>query len=160
MLILDIRWTNLSRTMLQEATTVISLTYLSTAVEAFDEAKLLDLLRTAREKNHGAGLTGMLLYVGGHFIQTLEGSEDAVDATFARIGQDPRHRDVFMTLRESTEARTFPDWSMGFETLSAEEATLLPGFNDYLDTKAMSPDSGESLGRAGVFHRVFRDRMR
>jgi hypothetical protein len=139
---------------------LISLTYLSTAAEPFSASELRDLLRIVREKNHAVDLTGMLLYVRGHFVQTLEGSQDVVDATFARIAQDPRHRDVFIALREEIESRTFPDWSMGFESLSPEEASLLPGFNDYLAAKTMPQESGQSLGRAGVFHRVFRDRMR
>jgi hypothetical protein len=31
--------------------------------------------------------------------------------------------------------------------------------DDYLDTKPLSEESGRDLGRAGVFHRGFRDRM-
>jgi hypothetical protein len=139
---------------------VISLTYLSTATAPYGDSELRDLLRASREKNHAADLTGMLLYVGGHFIQTLEGAGDVVDATFARIEKDPKHRDVFIALREEVEGRTFPDWSMGFESLTSEEAADLPGFNDYLEAKTMSEENGQRLGRAGVFHRVFRDRMR
>ena len=139
---------------------MISLTYMSTATEPFGESDLRRLLDASRTRNHAADLTGMLLYVGGHFIQTLEGPPDVVDGTFARIEQDPRHRDVFTALREEIESRTFPDWSMGFESLSTEEASSLPGYNDYLETKTISPESGRDLGRAGVFHRVFRDRMR
>ena len=139
---------------------MISLTYLSTATEPFDTSTLSDLLESAREKNHARGLTGMLLYVGGHFIQTLEGPADVVDATFARIEQDPQHRDVFVALREGIDARVFPDWSMGFDSLSTEEAAELPGFSDYLEHHTVSGDDGLSLGRAGIFHRVFRDRMR
>lgn len=139
---------------------MISLTYLSTATEAYGDAELHDLLRTSRRNNHAADLTGMLLYVGGHFIQTLEGPDDVVDATFDRISRDPQHRDVFIALREEIDSRTFPDWSMGFETMSIEDGAGLPGFNDYLETGTMSPDSGRDLGRAGIFHRVFRDQMR
>lgn len=139
---------------------MISLTYLSTATDPYDDSALSELLSTSRTNNHAADLTGMLLYAGGHFIQTLEGPEDVVDATFARIERDPKHRDVFIALREEVPSRTFPDWSMGFESLSPEEATALPGFNDYLDGRTMSKEQGQDLGRAGIFHRVFRDRMR
>ncbi len=139
---------------------MISLTYLSTATEPYDDAQLSDLLDSFRDRNHERGLTGMLLYVGGHFIQTLEGPADVVDTTFARIEHDPGHRDVFIALREPIEARTFPDWSMGFEVLDPVDAATLPGFTDYLDHRSVSGDDGLSLGRAGIFHRVFRDRMR
>ena len=139
---------------------LISLTYLSTATEALDETELRELLDTVREKNHALGLTGMLLYAGGHFIQTLEGPEDVVDATFTRIEHDRRHRNLIVALREQIAARAFPDWSMGFETLDAEEAAQLPGFNDYLTAAPISEEDRRRLGRAGIFHRVFRDNMR
>lgn len=139
---------------------MISLTYMSTAVHPFSPVELAALLRAVRDRNHAAGLTGMLLHAGGHFIQTLEGSADAVEATYARIAHDPRHRDLLIALNEDIESRSFPDWSMGFESLSEDEASTLPGFTDYLDTRSISRDSGRELGRAGVFHRVFRDRMR
>ncbi len=139
---------------------VISLTYLSTATRVFDDSALADLLSACREKNHALGLTGMLLYAGGHFIQTLEGEASVVDATYDLIVADPRHRDVSVALREEISARTFPDWSMGFETLTPEEASALPGFNDYLVGGVLSSTSGHELGRAVIFHRVFRDRMR
>jgi len=118
------------------------------------------LLRITRERNHADDLTGMLLYAGGHFIQSLEGSEDAIDQTFARIERDPRHRNIYIALREPIESRIFPDWSMGFEWLEPEDALSLPGLNDYLAGQKMSKADREKLGRAGIFHRVFRDRMR
>ena len=138
----------------------LSLTYLSTASEAFTEADLEELLTASREKNHSRGLTGMLLYAGGHFIQTLEGPAAAVDDTYASIERDRRHRNLIVALREPVEQRVFPDWSMGFEVLTEDEAAGLPGFNDYLVQGALPPEKGRDLGRAGIFHRVFRDNMR
>lgn len=138
---------------------MISLTYISTAARPFTTAELGDLLATTRERNHAAGLTGVLLHAGGHFIQTLEGAEQAVEATFGRVLVDRRHRNVDVALREEIVERTFPDWSMGFASLSAEEAADLPGFNDYL-TGGSTAGELASLGRSGVFHRVFRDTMR
>ncbi len=139
---------------------LISLTYLSTATEPFSESELTELLTTSRAKNHAAGLTGMLLYAGGHFIQTLEGRGDDVDAAFGHIERDQRHRDVIVALREPARERRFADWSMGFEELTIDEAAALPGFNDYLESRDVPAEIGRDLGRAGVFHRVFRDKMR
>lgn len=139
---------------------MISLTYLSTATVPYSPSQLNDLLMTTRERNHAAGLTGVLLYAGGHFIQTLEGPEDVVDATFARIERDTRHRNLYIALREEITKRAFPDWSMGFESLSPDDVSAMPGFNDYLDGKPMSAEDTKKLGRAGIFHRVFRDNMR
>ena len=139
---------------------LVSLTYMSTAVDAFSEDELEQLLSSSRDRNHSLGLTGMLLYAGGHFIQTLEGPSAEVDATYARISRDDRHRNLIVALREPVEERVFPDWSMGFEVLSEEEAARLPGFNEYLEHQSLPPEKGRDLGRAGIFHRVFRDNMR
>ena len=139
---------------------MISLTYLSSAASPFEQEDLEELLATVRAKNAAAGLTGMLLHVDGHFIQTLEGEEADVDRIFARIQDDGRHRNLIVALREEIETRIFPDWSMGFEQLTAEEASAVPGFNDYLDPGSELYRNGASLGRAGIFHRIFRDEMR
>lgn len=139
---------------------MLSLTYLSTAVDPFEPGDLEALLAHSRMRNQDADVTGMLLYAGGHFVQTLEGPDDEVDRKFATIEADPRHRDVIVALREEVADRTFPDWSMGFEQLSAEEMADVPGFNDYLDPDSELYRGTARLGRAGVFHRVFRDNMR
>ncbi len=139
---------------------MISLTYLSTAVDPFSEEQLHRLLGQSRGHNAASGVTGMLLYVDGHFIQTLEGDQAVVDAAFARITADVRHRDVFITWREEIDERRFPDWSMGFEALDGETAEQLPGLNDFLTAKDQLDRTAQHLGAPGVFHRIFRDHMR
>jgi hypothetical protein len=139
---------------------VLALTYLSTATQDFAEADLLDLLQVSRRNNQAAGLTGMLLYADGHFIQTLEGEPDGVMAAFARIEADPRHRDVLVALRQESDQRVFPQWSMGFEEISEENAAALPGFTAFLDATSQRLRTAEHLGHAGIFHRIFRDQMR
>lgn len=139
---------------------LISLTYLSTATVPLEQGELLALLEHSRVRNRTAGLTGMLLYADGHFIQTLEGPAVAVDAAYGRIERDGRHRDVIVALRDEVTARRFDGWSMGFDGLDATTASRMPGFNAFLDATPYAGRSDEAMGRAGIFHRVFRDRMR
>lgn len=136
---------------------MISLTYFSTAVAGFDDDELDELLSHSRARNHARGLTGLLLYADGHFVQTLEGEEEQVQRTYDLIAADPRHRDVFTTLRDRIETRSFPEWSMGFDRVTSDHAHDVPGFRTYLRTDATQPVAS---GRPEVFHRVFRDRMR
>ena len=136
---------------------MLSLTYLSSATSLMDEHQLTELLAVIRLKNEALGITGVLLYADGNFVQTLEGPDDVVESTFARILVDPRHRGVLVGLRQQLEERQFPDWSMGFRALSPEEARELPGFTDYLDTHRSADGAGRTLTRPEVFHRVFRD---
>ncbi len=138
---------------------MISLTYLSTAVRVLDQPDLEALLRTSRDRNTAAEVTGMLLYADGHFIQTLEGAQPAVEEVFARIEVDPRHRDIVVTLKDTVEARAFPGWTMGFRSLAPEQTAAIPGFSDYLDPHSDVYRDNARLGRAGIFHRVFRDTL-
>ncbi len=133
---------------------MLSLTYFSTASAALGKDELLELLAGVRTKNQDLGLTGMLLYADGSFVQTLEGPEQVVEETFARITADRRHREVFVALREEVTQRSYPDWSMGFRELSKAESEAVPGFSDYLETKNLPREPGGS--RAEVFHRAFR----
>lgn len=136
---------------------MLSLTYLSSASSRMDEDQLAGLLATVRLKNEALGITGVLLYADGNFIQTIEGPEAAIEATFARIAVDPRHRGVLVGLREQIDERRFPDWSMGFRSLTPQEAAELPGYNDYLEAHRAMEQAEGKLTRPEVFHRVFRD---
>lgn len=135
-------------------TTVLSLTYFSTATSAMSADDLRELLRRTRERNESVGLTGLLLYADGSFVQTLEGPDELVQETFARISRDPRHRSVSVALQEQVEERYFPDWSMGFRELTDEQTRSVPGFSDYLEGRGGERPAGGS--RAGAFHRAFR----
>jgi hypothetical protein len=136
---------------------VLSLTYLSSATRKLGADELRELLASVRPKNQALGITGVLLYADGNFVQTLEGPADVVDETYARIAADPRHHEITEAWREEIAERAFPDWSMGFREMTSAETTDVAGFNDYLSTRGR--DSGPAGRRftAEVFHRIFRD---
>jgi len=93
-------------------TSLIRLTYTSTAVEEFSEDSLEALTCEAAQRNETRGLTGGLLYCGGNFLQVLEGPEDVVETLYERISGDPRHTWVETVQRDRIEDRMFPDWGM------------------------------------------------
>ena len=47
----------------------------------------------------------MLLYVGGNFIQALDGPKKAVDAILRSIKSDSRHTDIRILLRSENVQR-------------------------------------------------------
>ncbi len=98
-----------------------ALIYSSRAVGGSDRDDLRDILATSRARNAEEGVTGCLLYSGTAFLQVLEGEEDAVRATFARIRHDPRHTHVRVLVDEATDGRAHGDWSMGFAHLGDGE---------------------------------------
>ncbi|MEP7187723.1 MAG: BLUF domain-containing protein, partial [Roseiflexaceae bacterium] len=59
------------------------LSYASVAVTPFTSAALQALLLTSRRNNMQLGITGMLLYKDGEFMQVLEGEQAAVQALYA-----------------------------------------------------------------------------
>lgn len=104
------------------------LVYKSFESVPFSQAELKLLLVNSRLRNAEVGVTGMLIYDHGTFLQMLEGDMAAVFRTFGRIERDSRHRDISVLLRESNAAeRAFGDWSMGYADGSTA-ATILKGF--------------------------------
>jgi hypothetical protein len=104
---------------------LIQLCYASVAVAPFEAPALQAMLKKARANNTRDGITGLLLYGNGHFVQLLEGDEGPVDALYARIVKDPRHRQVFLLYRDPVTERDFAKWEMAFEHLTDFEPSFL-----------------------------------
>jgi hypothetical protein len=67
------------------------------------------------------GITGVLLFVEGAFLQILEGEKDDVLGLMERIQRDPRHRGVKVFYEQEVDERAFASWSMAYLSPSAEE---------------------------------------
>ncbi|QLI81897.1 BLUF domain-containing protein [Chitinibacter fontanus] len=82
-------------------------------------AELLDaLLRSSRQNNPAIGVTGVLCYSAGMFVQVLEGSRSAVSSLYNVIVRDPRHEKVELIHFEEISERHFADWTMGQVNMS------------------------------------------
>lgn len=102
------------------------LCYASSAQRGLSRADLLALLNEARQFNAAHGITGLLLFQDGHFLQVLEGDPEPVRALFKRIAKDERHKDVALIFEELVSQREYPDWSMGFQALDGSELMEFP----------------------------------
>lgn len=111
---------------------IYQLLYASSAAKKFDDEELSALLAGARRRNTEAGLTGILLYNDGNFIQLLEGDEAEVTATWGRIFNDPRHKGQLILFKGFVEQRLCMDWEMGFRN-----GNDLGGFD--LDWETLKP---------------------
>jgi hypothetical protein len=120
--------------------------YSSAAVAPFSETELAALLKVARAANGQLGVTGMLLYHEGSFLQALEGNEPIVEGLYAKIGKDKRHHRVVTLLRREVEDRYFDQWQMGFATMKTVPASM-PGYSDYLRLRGDPVQSGNAAAR-------------
>lgn len=77
------------------------------------------LVRSARY-NPDHGITGILCAdpKGKVFLQALEGGRAAVNALYANIVRDPRHREVTLLDYAEITERCFANWRMGGVNLS------------------------------------------
>ena len=105
---------------------MIRLLYISTARQRISPEVLADILRTSRRNNPPVGVSGLLIVGGKRFLQALEGPDDAVLATYARISRDPRHFAVVQLAHDHITERQFPHWAMGAQagTTPGQDATI------------------------------------
>ena len=94
-----------------------ALVYVSSAVRLLSEAELAHLLDRARARNAREGITGVLLYAQGNFMQYLEGPPSGMATVYDIIKADPLHRGIIELLREPIAAREFSDWAMAFRDI-------------------------------------------
>ncbi len=134
--------------------------YASSAVRPFSGDELFDLLARSREHNTRSGLTGMLLYKDGNFMQALEGEESAVDALLAKIARDPRHTGMMKLLRGPRESRQFDGWSMAFRDLDSPEARAVPGYSEFLNTPLTGDKFVSNPDRCQKLLTAFKKNMR
>jgi hypothetical protein len=104
---------------------LVRLLYASRAVDTSPQA-IDAILTQSRQHNPVTGITGILCYGGGIFLQAIEGGRMQVSDLFGHIQKDPRHKDVALLHYEEILERRFGGWSMGQVNLTKlNHATLL-----------------------------------
>jgi hypothetical protein len=121
---------------------LIHLLYVSVARADLQEREIAEILTSARNNNPRLGVTGMLLFAKGTFLQVIEGPHRHMDALFRRIAADPRHSVVQCLARREIDARRFPNWSMGFRQIEMTDAEGAQAFA--LTEKALCHGLGAS----------------
>lgn len=104
---------------------LITISYRSKAVLSDPTRDVQDIVSKSHRRNEAHGITGILLFDGEFFMQTIEGPPAATRAVFVSIIEDDRHENVVPLFISEIEERDFPDWHM--ELLEPDETTkLLP----------------------------------
>ncbi|HMM87285.1 MAG: BLUF domain-containing protein [Gammaproteobacteria bacterium] len=115
---------------------LVRLMYASRAVAAIGDDELHAILRKSKADNPKHGITGVLCYSQGIFIQVLEGGRGAVNRLYNRIVADARHADVVLLSYDEIGERRFAGWSMGQVHMNRLNPALLL---KYSETATLDP---------------------
>ena len=112
--------------------------YLSNAVTLMDSAALSTLLDSCKRNNESHGITGLLVYSDGNFMQVLEGERAVVESTYQRICEDGRHHHVMRMIDEPIRERHFRNFAMAFKDDSALTEQQRTAFSDIVQQPSES----------------------
>ncbi len=103
---------------------LVRLLYASRAVDTSPDA-IESILHQSRDHNPHCGVTGVLCYGGGIFLQAIEGGRMAISDLYGHIQRDPRHKDVVLLHYEEISERRFAGWTMGEVNMTRINASIL-----------------------------------
>ena len=132
---------------------MIRLVYLSAAQPTIRQSDLDEILASSRRNNAAAGVTGILLYGRGSFIQVLEGKAESVEERFAHIRNDKRHSAILTVMKSPIGGRDFPHWSMGYRTIRGTEREV----EGLINLRDASNEIISAAGSVSAFLNSFRE---
>jgi hypothetical protein len=111
---------------------LVRLLYCSRAVDTGAQA-IEAILAQARQHNPVSGITGILCYGDGIFLQCIEGGRMQVSELFGTILKDARHKDVALLDFEEILERRFGGWSMGQVNISKLNHSVLLKYSEKVE---------------------------
>lgn len=140
---------------------MIQLIYVSKATQEFSFEELAALLEGGRARNKVRGLSGMIVFHEGWFLQMLEGDAGIVDPLFEKISKDERHTHIRLLLRREIDAPRFDSLSFGLCGTNEKERSRYPGLFEFeMVTHPFGEDESDSAHqlflkfRDGAYHQV------
>ena len=123
---------------------LVRLLYASRAIDLREEA-IDTILAQSRHYNPGCGITGILCYGGGIFLQAIEGGRMAVSELYGPIQKDARHKDVVLLHYEEIAERRFGGWTMGRVNMSKINTNILLKYSEKPELDPYSVSGSVSL---------------
>ncbi len=117
--------------------------YASRAVELLAPHALEGILEKSRKNNPPRGITGLLCYSNGTFVQVLEGGRETVSTLLGILFTDNRHTSLQLLHFEEIAERHFGNWNMGKVNIDSVNSTALLKFSEKAELDPFS-----STGRA------------
>lgn len=119
------------------------LLYASQAIDSLEERARLALENKAKLHINLGGITGVLVYRQGFFMQYLEGHESHVLEFFRKLRGNENHFNVRVLSRGNIQNRLFPNWSIRIvpdSNRTPSSQSLIDLFETILTPKSMPPN--------------------
>lgn len=130
-------------------------TYISNFNGVLTETDVEQIGQVSVANNKRAGLTGVLLCFSGIFFQILEGEDEQVDQTYARIRKDARHKNIFLVnMEEDVRERLYPEWEMKLVVLDDSTHDLVRSVRSLLGSVTRTHRILEKYAPITVLRRI------
>ncbi|NJS35844.1 MAG: BLUF domain-containing protein [Brachymonas sp.] len=119
---------------------LVRLLYVSRLADPSKPEAIDGILAQSREHNPALGITGILCYGAGIFLQAIEGGRGSVSELYNHICKDKRHKDVVLLDFEEITERRFGGWTMGQVNLAKLNTSIVLKYSEKpeLDPYAVS----------------------
>jgi hypothetical protein len=104
--------------------------YASRATKPHEDPMLDAILKQSRKNNAKNGITGMLCFSNGVFVQVIEGGRAEVSRLMSSIIRDERNIDVEILSFEEITERRFGNWNMGQINITAINPAVLLKYSE------------------------------
>jgi Sensors of blue-light using FAD len=109
---------------------LVRLLYVSRLADTSKPEVIDGILADSRKHNPAQGITGILCYGAGIFLQAIEGGRDEVSQLYNHISQDARHKDVVLLHFEEITERRFGGWTMGRVDLAKLNTSIVLKYSE------------------------------
>ena len=109
---------------------LVRLLYVSRLADASKPEVIDGILADSRKHNPAQGITGILCYGAGIFLQAIEGGRSEVSQLYNHISQDVRHKDVVLLHFEEICERRFGGWTMGRVDLAKLNTSIVLKYSE------------------------------
>ena len=123
---------------------LVRLLYASRAVDPQPNV-IESILAQSRQFNPSTGITGIVVYGGGIFLQAIEGGREAVSDLYGHIQKDERHKQVVLLHYEEISERRFGGWTMGQVDVARVNTNILLKYSERAELDPYSVSGVVSL---------------
>lgn len=115
---------------------LVRLLYVSRLADPKKPEVIDGILADSRKHNPELGITGILCYGAGIFLQAIEGGRMQVSELYNHICKDVRHKDVVLLDFQEIAERRFGGWTMGQVNLAKLNTSIVL---KYSETPELNP---------------------